>query len=220
MLWSDFIFMVPPTLAYQAVATNNPSLLREAVRQITLYREALQDRNSGLWSHIVGSRRDAGTWSSGNGWVLGGINRVLATLKHWPTSSSWTAEARSLVQYAKEIIDGAIQVGPDSRSGLFRNYITQSNSFPEVAGTAMIAASIYRLAVLAPETFSRPHYLQEADALRAVVLKTVGSDGRLSPVVNPYQYLQNTPHTDVSPEAQDFAVFLYAAYRDYLCSKQ
>ncbi len=220
MLWSDFIFMAPPTLAYQAVATNNPSLLREAVRQITLYREALQDRNSGLWSHIVGSRRDAGTWSSGNGWVLGGITRVLATLKHWPTSSTWTAEARSLVQYAKEIIDSAIQVGPDSRSGLFRNYITQSNSFPEAAGTAMIAASIYRLAVLGPETFATSHYLQEAGALRAAVVKTVGSDGRLSPVVNPYQYLQNTPHTDVSPEAQDFAVFLYAAYRDYLCSKQ
>jgi len=220
MLWSDFIFMGPPTLAYQAVATNDPSLLREAARQITLNREALQDKKSGLWSHIVGSRRDAGTWSSGNGWVLGGVNRVLATLKHWPTSSTWTAESQSLVQYAKEIIDGAIRVGPDSRSGLFRNYITQSNSFPEAAGTAMIAASIYRLAVLAPETFATSHYLQEADTLRAAVVKTVGSDGRLTPVVNPYKYLQNTPHTDVSPEAQDFAVFLYAAYRDYFCSKQ
>lgn len=220
MLWSDFIFMVPPTLAYQAVATNNYSLLREAVRQITLHREALQDKKRGLWSHIAGSRRDAGTWSSGNGWVLGGITRVLATLKHWPTSSTWTGEAQSLVQYAKEVIDGAIQVGADSRSGLFRNYITQPDSFPEAAGTAMIAASIYRLAVLAPETFGTSQYLQGADKLRAAVVKTVGSDGRLSPVVNPYQYLQNTPYTNVSPEAQDFAVFLYAAHRDYLCSKQ
>ncbi|KAG7284284.1 hypothetical protein NEMBOFW57_010651 [Staphylotrichum longicolle] len=220
MLWSDFIFMVPPTLAYQAVATNDPSLLREAIRQITLYRDALQDKSTGLWSHIIGSRRDAGTWSTGNGWVLGGIARVLATLNHWPTSSTWTAEARSLIQYAKEIIDGAIQVGPDSKSGLFRNYITQSNSFPEAAGTAMIAASIYRFAVLAPGTFATSRYLQEADALRAAVVKAVNSDGRLSPVANPYQYLQTTPHTDVSPEAQDFAVFLYAAYRDYLCSTQ
>lgn len=218
MLWSDFIFMVPPTLAYQAVATNDPSLLREAVRQISLYREALQDKKTGLWAHIVGSRRDAGTWSTGNGWVTGGISRVLATLKHWPTSSAWASEAQSLVRYAKEIIDGAIQVGPDTKSGLLRNYITQSNSFPEAAGTAMMAASIYRLAVLAPETFATSHYLQWADARRAAVVKTVGSDGRLSPVVNPYSYLQNTPFAEVSPEAQDFAVFLYVAYRDCICS--
>ncbi|KAK4099104.1 Six-hairpin glycosidase [Parathielavia hyrcaniae] len=218
MLWSDFIYMVPPTLAYQAVAVNNPSLLREAVRQITLYREALQDRSTGLWMHIIGSRRDAGTWSTGNGWAAGGIARVLATLKHWPTSSGWTAESQRLVQYGKEIIDGAMRVGPEARSGLLKNYMTQSNSFPEAAGTAMIAASIYRFAVLAPETFATPHYLQWADARRADVVRTVRSDGRLSPVANPYAYLQNSPYSDVSPEAQDFAVFLYTAYRDCVCS--
>lgn len=146
---------------------------------------------------------------------------MLATLKHWPTSSTWTAEAQTLVQYAKEIIDGAFHAGPDPTSGLFRNYITQPDSFPEAAGTAMIAACIYRFAVLAPGTFANTsHYLHAADTLRAAVVKTVGSDGRVRPVVNPYQHLQKTPHTDVSPEAQDFAVFLYAAYRDYLCSAQ
>ncbi|KAH7350428.1 hypothetical protein BKA66DRAFT_516399 [Pyrenochaeta sp. MPI-SDFR-AT-0127] len=199
MLWSDFIYMVPPTLAYQAVAVKDQALLREAVNQISLYRDALQDRSTGLWRHIVGSRTDAGAWSTGNGWVLGGIARVLATIKHWPTSSTWATEQQRLI------------------TGLLRNYISTSSTFPEAAGTAMIAANIYRFAVLAPDVFAKSNYLTWADAARAAVVKSIGSDGVLRPVINPYKYLENSPYGDTSPEAQDFAVLLYVAYRDCIC---
>lgn len=128
MLWSDFIYMVPPTLAYQAVATNNQDLLRTAVEQIGLYRDVLQDKPAGLWKHIAGSRTDAGTWSTGNGWTTNGISRVLATVKHWPTSAGWTTETQDLVQWAREIIDGAISVGPVAGTGLFRNCEYSSRS--------------------------------------------------------------------------------------------
>ncbi|KAF9693203.1 hypothetical protein EKO04_008616 [Ascochyta lentis] len=218
MLWSDFIYMVPPTLAYQAVATRNQGLLREAFNQITLYRNFLQDKSTGLWRHIAGARTDAGSWSTGNGWTLGGIARVLATIKHWPTSAGWTAEQQNLTQYAKEIVDGAIEVGPETRSGLLRNYISTTSSFPEAAGTAMIAANIYRLAVLVPDVFAEPQYLSWADARRAAVVKAVGSGGAIAPVINPYKYAENAPHGQVSPEAQSFGVLLYTAYRDCICS--
>ncbi|KAF2824786.1 hypothetical protein CC86DRAFT_419988 [Ophiobolus disseminans] len=218
MLWSDFIYMVPPTLAYQAVAVKDQALLRESVNQISLYRDALQDKSTGLWRHIVGSRTDAGAWSTGNGWVLGGIARVLATVKHWPTSAAWTAEQQKLNGFAKEIIDGAIAVGPETRSGLLRNYIVTSSSFPEAAGTAMIVANIYRMAVLSPEVFAIARYLAWADARRKDVVKAVGSNGVLRPVINPYKYTENTPYGDTSPEAQSFLVLMYAAYRDCICA--
>lgn len=218
MLWSDFIYMVPPTLAYEGVATQNQSLLREAVNQISLYRSALQDTKTGLWTHIIGSRRDAGTWSTGNGWVLGGTARVLATILHWPTSEGWITEQQTLVGYAKEIIDGAISVGPEASSGLLRNYISNPSTFPEGAGTAMIAANMYRFAVLAPETFATADYLNWADARRAAVAKTVKANGQLSPVVDPYNYSQNTAYDGTSPESESFAILLYAAYRDCICA--
>ncbi|KAJ4355270.1 hypothetical protein N0V95_003100 [Ascochyta clinopodiicola] len=218
MLWSDFIYMVPPMLAYQAVATRDQNLLREAVNQISLYRDVLQDKNTGLWRHIAGSRTDAGTWSTGNGWTLGGIARVFATIKYWPTSAGWTTEQQRLAQFAKEIIDGAIKIGPEPRSGLLRNYISTASSFPEAAGTAMIAANIYRLAVLAPDVFAKSQYLGWADARRAAVVKTVGSSGVIAPVINPYKYTENAPYGQVSPEAQSFGVFLYTAYRDCICA--
>ncbi|KAK2761675.1 hypothetical protein FQN54_001503 [Arachnomyces sp. PD_36] len=212
MLWSDFIYMAPPFLAYQGVATNDLSLLRESVRQIRLYREVLQDTSTGLWTHIAGARTDEGTWSTGNGWVLYGIARVFATISHWGPSSNWQEEKQELILYAREIIDGAIDVGPEAESGLLRNYIT--SSFPEAAGTAIIAASIYRWAVLAPEVFANSKYLNWADERRAAVVRSVGADGVLSPVVNPYDYLADAPLDGPSPEAQSFGVMLYAAYCD------
>lgn len=80
MLWSDFVYMVSPALAYQAVATDDQDLLRTAVKQIGLYGDVLQNKPTGLWKHIAGSRTDAGTWSTGNGWAANGIARVLATV--------------------------------------------------------------------------------------------------------------------------------------------
>ena len=217
-LWSDFVYMVPPTLAYQAVATQNQSLLRESVRQITLYESVLQDSKSGLWTHIAGSRPDTGTWSTGNGWALGGISRVLATIMHWSVSAAWKSEQQTLIAVAKKIIDGAITIGPEPSTGLLHNYISQPASFAEASGTAMIAANIYRLAVLAPDTFDTSKYISWADARRAAVAKSVDSMGLLKPVVNPYKYSQATPYSGTSPEGQSFTVLLYAAYRDCVCA--
>lgn len=150
MLWADFIYMVPPTLHYQDVGTRNQTLLREAANQILLYRTILQGKSTGLWQHIADSRTDAEAWSTGNGWAVGGIARVLATIKHWSTSASWTTEQQVSIQYAKDIIDGVFNIGPELRLGLVRNYINIPSSILEAAWTAMIAANIYRLAVLAP----------------------------------------------------------------------
>jgi rhamnogalacturonyl hydrolase YesR len=217
MLWSDFISQVPPTFAYYGVATNNASLVQQAVTQITLYREILQDPSTGLWKHIAGSRSDLGTWNTGNGWAAYGIVRVLATIVHWSTSPTDLSSQRALLtRYAGEIIDGAIAADPGTQ--LLRNYITEPSSFREASGTALIAAALYRLAVLAPCTYGTAKYLEWADSKRAAVAAAVGSDGVLAPVANPYAYAQTTPYDDASPEGQSFAVYLYSAYRDCICA--
>ncbi|KAF2032371.1 hypothetical protein EK21DRAFT_99014 [Setomelanomma holmii] len=215
---SDFIYMVPPTLAKQGVAVKNETLIGESVKQILLYRDALQDRSTGLWRHVVGSRTDAGSWSTGNGWALGGIAPVLATIQHWPTSSGWTAEQQQLTSYAKEIIDGAIRIGPEGRSGLLRNYISNASTLLEAAGTAMTMVNVYRIAVLAPNVFARSQYLAWAGARRADVVKAVGPNSTLCPAINPYKYTETSPYDNTSPEAQSFAVLLYATYRDCICA--
>ena len=126
-LWADFLFMAPPFLAYYAVSTNNPSLLRETVKQATLYRQILlhntTEKYHGLWEHIIGEKPnsgDRGLWSTGNGWAAAGMTRVLATVMKWPTSAGWRTDIELLKGYIKEILDGAmaVDVGHVSKSSL------------------------------------------------------------------------------------------------------
>lgn len=69
---SDFVYMVPPFLAYYGLLTNNQSLITDAYTQIKLYRNYLRDTSAGnLWAHIVlgnnsnGVANDPGHWSTG-----------------------------------------------------------------------------------------------------------------------------------------------------------
>ncbi len=63
---SDFIYMVPPFLAYYGVISGNQSLIQESYNQIKLYRNYLFDSNASLWHHILlGPYNDTGHWSTG-----------------------------------------------------------------------------------------------------------------------------------------------------------
>jgi rhamnogalacturonyl hydrolase YesR len=98
-------------------------------------------------------------------------------------------------------------------SGLLYNYLGNTSSLAETSGTSLLAATVYRMAVLEPSTFGAP-YINWANASLKAIAKHVGSNGIVSPAVDPYGYTSTTPYTTGSPEGQAFAVMLYAAYRD------
>jgi rhamnogalacturonyl hydrolase YesR len=65
---SDFVYMVPPFLAYYGVVSKNRTLLVAAHDQIKLYRNYLRDSQAnGLWKHVLlgTSGNDEGHWSTG-----------------------------------------------------------------------------------------------------------------------------------------------------------
>lgn len=66
-LWSDFVYMVPPFLAFYGVLTNNQTMVSQGYEQIKLYRQYLQDTSAGgLWKHVLmGAWQDEGHWSTG-----------------------------------------------------------------------------------------------------------------------------------------------------------
>lgn len=70
---ADFMYMVPPFLAYYGAMSNNVSLLEEAVNQCKLYQKYLSSDSSGALRHIVlGDWQDNGLWATGNGWAAAG----------------------------------------------------------------------------------------------------------------------------------------------------
>lgn len=226
--WADFMYMAPPFLAYYAADRFNQTLLRESVDQCSHYREVLQSNSRatpGVWSHIVGPQSaDPGLWSTGNGWAAAGATRVLATVMKSPLGHTcdWKDEAvNELTTLIKEIVDGAMAMPMDG--GLLRNYLddtTTEHGFGEISGSSLLAAVIYRMAVLQPATFGA-HYISWAEGIRATLggndfngAPHVTTNGTVTPAVNPLGWTDTKPFTAGSPEGNNFVVLMYAAWRD------
>lgn len=221
-LWSDAISMVPPFLAFYAVASNDLDLMKEAVRQCELYREVLMITSGpkkGLWKHIVGPSEmaDEGVWSTGAAWAAYGMVRVRATISGWrPSNETMALEIQHLDQWIGEILDGAIRTDDDD-SGLLRNYLGDSEWFGETSGTALLAAAVYRMTVLNPAAFSQAKYIDWAHEKRKAVLERVDDDGFAYPAVNPLRHASKEPIKE-SPEGESFLLMLGSAWRDCFCA--
>ena len=155
--WANFVAVVPPFFAYYAVVSSDLALLDEAVEQVRLYRALLRDERSGLWRHVYGPRdEDSGFWSTGCGWAAMGMARTAATIRNWSPAAS-REKARGwniLVTWVKEIVDAVI-ASDDDKSGLLRNYLDDTDYFGDTSGSALMAATVYRMAVLEPNMFGK-----------------------------------------------------------------
>ncbi|KAI8939932.1 hypothetical protein NX059_003659 [Plenodomus lindquistii] len=219
-LWADFVYMVPPFLAYYGVFTNDLALVQEAVRQCDLYQQLLATEN-GCWKHIVNApgtdpklKPDPGLWSTSNAWVVAGMARVLGTLRYSHFAAQTVGEQALLLRMVKRIVDGVVACDTDS-SGLLRNYLDDDEWFGEVAGTALMAAAVLRLGALEGEMFGGDEYMRWAVRKGRAVEKCVDADtGVVAPVVNSLTEGQRNPLEGVNPEAQAFVVLLFAAWRD------
>lgn len=218
-LWADSVYMVPPFLAYWAIQTDDVELLRTAVVQCILYHDVLvvpagADSAAGLWHHIIGpSSQDLGIWSTGNAWAAAGMTRVLATAMKSRFADAVSSEIAQLKVIIRDILDGAIaldEAEPDEP--LLRNYLNDTTWFGDLSGTTLIAATVYRLAILEPAEFVG--YTGWADTKRLAIVERIDDTGLLYPVVNPLNWNDRTPAHE-SPEAENFAVLMFAAYRDF-----
>jgi hypothetical protein len=84
--WCDALFMAPPVFADMAKATGDAKYLAFMDREWTITTELLYDKNKHLYSRdatFLDKHEKNGEklfWSRGNGWVMGGLVRVLQYL--------------------------------------------------------------------------------------------------------------------------------------------
>jgi len=216
--WANFVALVPPFFAYYAVVSSDLALLDEAVEQVRLYRALLRDESSGLWRHVYGPRdEDSGFWSTGCGWAAMGMARTAATIRNWsPAASREKARGWSiLATWVKEIVDAVI-ANDDDKSGLLRNYLDDTDYFGDTSGSALMAATVYRMAVLEPTVFGKK-YVQWAEKKTIAVMKQVDHHtGIVAFATNPIEPTSRIPMVTGSSEGQSFILMLYAARLDYL----
>ncbi|KAG0144316.1 hypothetical protein CROQUDRAFT_724086 [Cronartium quercuum f. sp. fusiforme G11] len=227
--WSDFVYMVPPFLAWTGAISSDFSILENSYRQCLLYRKRLIDPNgSGTWRHILGgSWNETGLWSTGNGWAAMGMMRVRQTmeavsdpdLKH-----KLSGMKADLEKWMCEIIAGAFKF-QSATSKLLPNYYDKkpTDTFDEVSGTALIAATAYRLVTLNPEHTQNLPMAQIDQSRKKILQEHIDpKTGGVSPVVPPLEWLAKKPFDGTegkqSPEGQAFVIFLHLAWKNSVSS--
>ncbi|KAJ5059395.1 hypothetical protein J3E74DRAFT_48523, partial [Bipolaris maydis] len=225
-LWSDFIYMGPPMLAYTGACTHDAFLLGESVRQCQLYCEVL-GTPSGAWRHIANVsplpqlspttervKQDDAPWSTSNAWAAAGMARVLATLLNSPFAPHTKPQQRDLRDMIIAIVRAA-RAADTHPQRLLRNYLDDESAFADVAGTALMAAVVFRVAGLEGESVVLGgEYIEWAvDKMRVVAEHVDVRTGVAAPVVNSLRESQQMPVGEVNPEAQAFIVLLFAAWR-------
>jgi rhamnogalacturonyl hydrolase YesR len=214
--------MAPPFLAYHGVVTSDIDQVKESVRQCELYHDVLAT-DMGYWRHIANAedvvdgkevKKDDGAWCTSNAWAAAGMARLMATLQKSPYAEDTVKEQDSLAWMVKRILDGAVAADTDP-TGLLRNYLDDETWFGEVAGTALVAATAFRMAVLNPRNFGIEYTIWATEKLEAVGRHIDPETGIAAPVVNSLSEGQPTPLDGVNPEGQAFVVLCYAAWRDW-----
>jgi unsaturated rhamnogalacturonyl hydrolase len=175
--WCDALFMAPPTLARLYKATGKTEYLDFMDREWWNTSKLLYDSEEHLYFRDAGylTKHEANGrklfWSRGNGWVMGGIARVLDYMpKDHPARPKYVAQFR-------EMAAAVIKVQGDD--GLWRSGLLDAQAYPlpEVSGSAFIA---YALAWGVNQgILDRKAYGGAAHKAWAGLLTHVYADGRL-----------------------------------------
>ena len=140
--WCDALFMAPPALARLAKATGDTRYLDYMDREWWITSELLYDSKLHLYSRdatFLEKHENNGAklfWSRGNGWVLGGLARVLATMPaNYPSRDRYVAQYRQMV---------AAVVAIQGTDGLWRSGLLDAGAYPypEVSGSAFFTFAI------------------------------------------------------------------------------
>ncbi|KAH8814593.1 Six-hairpin glycosidase-like protein [Flagelloscypha sp. PMI_526] len=225
-LWSDFIYMVPPFLAYYGVLTKNRDLVYEAYNQIRLYRTYMPGDHK-LWRHIIFGGRipwDTGLWATGNGWFCLGTLKVMATIMHSQYADEMNDEISDMTSWVLDVQEGMVRA-LDNSTFLFTNYLSvppkpSKSNFHDAASSALFSYTVYVLSNL----LSIHTYIPEAEKIRQEISsynddgsdqqwKHFDNDGYLTPVVNPRAYGEQG---EKSPEGQAFVLGMQAAYKEWV----
>ncbi|HUB78128.1 MAG TPA: glycoside hydrolase family 88 protein [Bryobacteraceae bacterium] len=175
--WCDALFMAPPTLARLYKATGKTEYLDFMDREWGITTKLLYDPEEHLYfrdATYLGKHEANGRklfWSRGNGWVMGGIARVLDYApKNYAARPKYVAQLREMA---------AAVVKVQGKDGLWRSGLLdpQSYALPEVSGSAFLA---YALAWGVNQgILDRQTYAPAAQKAWAGLLSHVYADGRL-----------------------------------------
>ncbi|MCW3463420.1 glycoside hydrolase family 88 protein [Chitinophaga nivalis] len=133
--WCDALFMGPPALAYLSTATGDPRYLETATKLWWKTTDFLFDKTENLYyrdGRFIGQQEKNGAkvfWSRGNGWVMGGLARMMDNM---PANTAEKARFQELFKKMAYRV-AALQ----TKDGTWHASLLDPDSYPskETSGT-------------------------------------------------------------------------------------
>ena len=178
--WCDALFMAPAVFADMSAATGDTKYVTFMDHQWAITTNLLYDRSKHLYSRdatYLDKHEKNGEkifWSRGNGWVMGGIVRVL---KELPADSRLRP---GFVEQFKAMAGEMLSI--QGEDGLWRPGLLDPGAYPlpEISGSAFIT---YAMAYGVNEgILDRATYGPAVERAWAGMLKHVYADGRLGSI--------------------------------------
>ncbi|MBS1821146.1 MAG: glycoside hydrolase family 88 protein [Acidobacteria bacterium] len=178
--WCDALYMAPPVLARMYAATGDKKYLDYMDHEWWLTSETLYNQTDHLYfrdERYLTQKQANGKnlyWSRGNGWVMGGLVKVLEIMpKNYPTRAKYIEQFKQMAEEVKAI---------QGEDGLWRSGLLDPGAYelPEVSGSAFFT---YAIAYgINEHILDRKAYLPVVEKSWAGMLKHVYADGRLGSI--------------------------------------
>ena len=178
--WCDALYMAPPVLSRMYVATGDKKYLDYMDHEWWLTSKTLYNQTDHLYfrdERYLTQKQANGKnlyWSRGNGWVLGGLVKVLEIMpKDYPSRPKYVEQFKQMVDEVKSI---------QGEDGLWRSGLLDPGAYdlPEVSGSAFFT---YAIAYgINEHILDRKTYLPVVEKSWAGMLKHIYADGRLGSI--------------------------------------
>jgi rhamnogalacturonyl hydrolase YesR len=178
--WCDALYMAPPVLAKTYLATGDKKYLDYMDHEWWQTSKALYNQQDHLYfrdERYLTQKQANGKnlyWSRGNGWVMGGLVKVLEIMpKNSPYRAKYIEQFRQMAEEVKSI---------QGNDGLWRSGLLDPDSYelPEVSGSAFFT---YAIAYgINEHILDRKTYLPVVEKSWKGMLEHVYADGRLGSI--------------------------------------
>lgn len=178
-LWVDSMYMQSPFFARYADAADEPAAYDDAVRQLVVCANHLQDPRTGLFRHAWKEQPDSypsGTlWNRGNGWAAAGI---VDTLELLPASHEGRED---LIEIFEDLAEGTVT--RQDESGFWHHLLDDPETSLETSGTLMFSYAFKKASDMG--ILDGDRFVEAARDGLDVCVPLVDDDGRVHRVSKP-----------------------------------
>jgi unsaturated rhamnogalacturonyl hydrolase len=139
-VWADTIFMAVLFLARLARLTGEVSYAIEAVNQLEIHLNLLEDKETGVlfhgWNCIAQDHMSAARWTRANAWIAIGTPMIVKELE------GLAAVSEQALERYRAMMHGLIRF--QQANGLWATVMDRHDFYPETSGSAGIACGILK----------------------------------------------------------------------------